>query len=372
VALAVLALSIPLLGFVGFETVFDSRDGRTVSPRTDPAAAGFEAVVEPTPTLLVVQRDSRRELVGMTLLSLSTGDRGGAVLFVPLTTAVDLGSFGTNPATTAYRGGGTDGLRLALGRTLGVGIDQAVDLDDAGWAALVQPVGTVTVDNPDAVVRAGTGKNGIVFPAGSVALEPDDVGAYLALRSDGSTEAARIGRQEFFWEGWFRAVAASAPGAAPGEADTGIGRFVRTLSAGTVRYETLPVGPTGAVDRGAVASLMADLVPLPTAAEPGGRVRVKLLGGTPDHELSRSPVIAHALVEAGSEIVVVGNADRFTYSTTEVIYADPSQRDEAERLRDALGVGRVVAAKRGTEGIDVAVVLGPDARQVTRKGDSTG
>lgn len=372
VTLAVLALSIPVLGVVGFGTVFDSRDGRTVSPRTDPAAAGYEAVVEPTPTLLIVQHDSRRDLAGMTLLSLSTGDRGGAVLFVPLTAAVDLGAFGTSTATTVYRGGGTDVLRVALGRTLGVGIDQAVDLDDAGWAALVRPVGTVTVDNPDAVVRAGGGKNGIVFPAGSVALEPDQVATYLALRSDGATEAARVGRQEFFWEAWFRAVGAAPTKAAPGESDTGIGRFVRTLAAGAVRYESLPVGDKGAVDRAAVAPLMADLVPLPVAADPGGRVRVKLLSGTEDHELSRSPIVAQVLVQAGAEISVVGNADRFTYGTTEVIYADAAKRDDAERLRDALGTGRVVEAKHGTDGIDVTVVLGTDARQVTRKGDSTG
>jgi hypothetical protein len=367
------AAAIPTLGFVGFETVFDSRDGRVVSPRTDPTARGFEAVVEPTPTLLLVQHDARGELAAVSLLSLSTGDRGGAVLFVPLTTAVDLGSFGSHPVPTAYRGGGPEGLRIALGRTLGIGIGEVVDLDDAGWAALVGPVGAVRVDNPDAVVRPGAGRNGIVFPAGSVELEPDQVGTYLALRSDGETEAARVGRQEFFWAGWFRAIS-GAPGgtAAPGEADTGIGRFVRTLAAGTVRYETLPAGQDGHVDGAAVDALMADLVPLPVGAEPGNRVRVRLLSGTADHELSRSPVVAHALVAAGAEIAVVGNADRFSYGTTELIYATPSQRDAAERLRDALGVGHVLEARRATDGIDVTVVLGSDAQQVTRKGDSTG
>jgi hypothetical protein len=65
-------------------------------------------------------------------------------------------------------------------------------------------------------------------------------------------------------------------------------------------------------------------------------------------------------VPAGSEVVVVGNADRFDYETTEIRYHDPVRKGAAEHLRDALGAGRVIDDARQTDAFDVTIVLGPD------------
>ena len=57
---SLLALSVVAamaLTYVGIKTVRASRAGRVVSAVTDPTAPGFEAFLEPTPTLAILQRD---------------------------------------------------------------------------------------------------------------------------------------------------------------------------------------------------------------------------------------------------------------------------------------------------------------------------
>ena len=70
-----------------------------------------------------------------------------------------------------------------------------------------------------------------------------------------------------------------------------------------------------------MAALVARLVPFPTAGEPGGRVRVRLLDGAgdPEHVQRAAPLV----VPADAEIVVVGNADAFDYEETEIRYHTP-------------------------------------------------
>jgi hypothetical protein len=232
-----------------------------------------------------------------------------------------------------------------------------VVVDDARWAELVAPVAPLTIENPDTVGD---------FPAGTLSLTADQVGAYLAARGEAESDMARLYRQQLFFEAWASAVAASSdPAAVPGEVDSGIGRFVRGLASGPRRVATLPVVETSdgdtvrtEADADAVSALISELVPFPTASRPGGRVRVRLLDGSgnPDHVLTTAPLI----VPVDSEIVVVGNADAFGYETTEIRYHHPTFKPAAEALRDALGAGTVIDDPRQTDAFDVTIVLGTD------------
>ena len=150
------------------------------------------------------------------------------------------------------------------------------------------------------------------------------------------------------------------PAAIPGEVESGIGRFMRGLAGGPRQIATLPVvesesGLEGLdrldADPDATKELVSSLVPFPTAPYPGGRVRVRLLDGVgdPDHVLLVAPLV----VPAGTEIVVVGNADTFDHETTEIRYHHPTFESAAEELRDALGAGRVIDDPRQTDAFDV-------------------
>jgi hypothetical protein len=345
-----------VLAYLGIETVRTSRAGKSVSTVTDPALPGFEAFLDPTPTLLVVH-GSGTSLVSASLLSLNSGDVGGAVLLVPPATRVptdekivtlgDVVAFAGDPAAVVP----------TMQVVLGIGITEVAVVDDARWAELVAPVEPLTIENPDAVGE---------FPAGTLSLEAAQVGPYLAARNEGESDLARLYRQQLFFEAWAGAVAASPdPAAVPGEVESGIGRFVRGLAAGPRRVATLPVvetpegdGSRIEVDPEAANQLISTLVPFPIAAVPGGRIRVRLLDGSGDgeHVLMAAPL----LVPAGTEIVVVGNADAFDYEVTEIRYHHPTFEADAQRLRDALGAGRLVDDPRQTDAFDVTIVLGPD------------
>ncbi len=107
-----------------------------------------------------------------------------------------------------------------------------------------------------------------------------------------------------------------------------------------------------------MAALVPELVPFPIAAQPGDRVRVRLLDGAGDakHVQLAAPLV----VPADAEIVVVGNADAFDYRETEIRYHNPLAKVQARALQEALGTGRLVDDPRQTDTFDVTIVLGTD------------
>ena len=344
------------LTYVGVRTVRDSRAGKSVSTVNDPSLPGYEALLEPTPTLVVLH-SSGSTLLSVAVLALASGDAGGSVLLVPPDTRLASGENAFTLAAVAAFNGSATAAVPGLQELLGIGLSEVAVVDDARWSELVAPVAPLHLDNPDVVGP---------FAAGALALTAPQVGPYLAARNAGESDLARLYRQQLLFDAWIGAVAASSdPGVVPGEGDAGLGRFVRGLAAGPHRIATLPVveTPTAAgtrldADHDAAAALVVGLVPFPTAPHPGGRVRVRVLDGTgkAQHVLKVAPRV----VSAAAEIVVIGNADRFTYTTTEIRYHDPLQRAAAEAIRASLGGGRVVADPRPTDAFDVTIVLGTD------------
>jgi hypothetical protein len=341
-----------VLAVSGWRVVRDSTVGQRIDPTTDPSAPGFEGFVEPSPTTLVVHRGPDG-LASLALLALFSGDAGGTVLLVPPGTVVD--PFGD--ARTLEEREATDGaagVKRAVEAVLGIGIDEVTEVDDARWADLVGPVAPIAVANPD---PAGD------FAPGSLQLEADQVGPFLAARTTTESDLNRMVRHQLLWEAWIAGVARSqAPDPVPGERDAGLGRFVRGLAAGPVQVATLPVteqdGDRFVPDFGAAQRLVGSMVPFPVAAEPGGRTRVRLLDGTgaPDVALAAAPLV----VPAGAQIVLAGNDTSFGRAVTEVRYHHEDLRPAAEQLLAALGTGVAVADPRPTDTVDVTIVVGSD------------
>jgi hypothetical protein len=356
---ALLALSVAgalALTYVGIKTVRASRAGQAVSTVTDPAAPGFEAFLEPTPTLAILHRDGKH-VGSIAVLSLNSGDVGGAVLLVSPHTYGQKDDPASVGGAAAYSGS-PEATLSPLQPGLGFGITEFVLVDDARWAEVVGPVSPLHVDNPSAV--AG-------FPAGPVTLPADQVGAYLAAVNPGESPQQAVLRQRAFYRAWLDAVAASGDlvAAVPGEVDSGLGRFVRGVAAGPHRVEIAPIVEELFhgfyridMDAAAMAALVPELVPFPIAGEPGGRVRVRLLDGTGDAKHVQR--VAPRVIPADAEIVVVGNADAFDYRETEIPYHNPLAKVEARTLQDALGTGRLVDDPRQTDTFDVTIVLGTD------------
>lgn len=353
------------LAYAGARLIRSSTEGETVSPIDDPDAPGFEAFVDPTPTLVMLH-DQDGALDAITVLTLPDPDGGGGgVLLVPDRTVVDLPTLGITTIEAAYEFGDAQIEAQAVGDLLSTAMRETEVVDAARWADLVAPVAPITVDNPNELVVDGE----VLFPIGEIELEADEVGAYLEADDAEASDLARFARHETFWAAWLEAVAAAGtPEAVPGELDSGIGRFVRALAAGTTAIETLPVQPATTdrhgedpafVPRGReVDELVARLVPFPTSPSPGARARVRLLNGTADTTVAAS--IASDLTPAGVSIVLIGNATSLDHEETTIRYLGEEFRSEALAVADILGVGEVVEESRPSDAADITVTLGED------------
>ena len=229
----------------------------------------------------------------------------------------------------------------------------------------------IRFENPD-TVSAGSFR----FPAGRIALRPAQVGPYLAALNPGESDLNRLNRQQLFWQAWLKAIGPTpAENVIPGETKSGIGLFVRTLATGPVRAEPLAVSPDGEPPTsggqlfkplaGQVRKDVAEMVPYPTAPKPGSRVAVRLLNGADSEPIPQD--IIQKLVLGGATIVVVGNDRRFGRAQTVIQYRDPSARGQATLMRMGLGGrGRISLNLRGSDAVDVTIVLGRDVLPARR------
>lgn len=364
-ALVFLVAAVPLLGWYGLHLVFSARGGRAVNTGNDPHALGYLALVTPTPTALLIQVDHQNQPVSLTLLSLTMqGNGGGAVLFIPLDTAVPVPSYGVDRLRTAYVRGGATVLASAVSQVLHIGFSQVITVDPAKLQALVAPVAPLAFDNPDTVT--GDGKS---FAAGQIQLSADQVPGYLTATRPGENDLERLNRHRQFWNAWLSAVGrSSSADVVPGEASTGLGHFVRTLASGTVNYEALPEQTTTEslndgsqlfhADEASVAKLIALTVPFPVG-DAGQRATVRVLNGANGDAVP--PSILQTIVIGGGQITELGNARSFGLATTEIHYADPAQKAAADRLQFALGgKAKEVLDDAGEDTVQVTIVLGAD------------
>jgi hypothetical protein len=278
---------------------------------------------------------------------------------------VDPGSDEPSTMADVYSQGGASDVVAAVADLLGVAIPEHLEVDDRRWASLVAPVAPVELQ-----IATGVGD----WRAGDVSLAADEVGPFLRARAAGESEVQRIDRQADFWTAWLPLVRDAGVDALPGEADAGIGRFVRGLADGPPSIVPLPgeaFGGDGSVAETfgphyeRLSDLVARAVPYPVSPSPGRRIRVRLLNGTADPGLTSAA--ANRLVRGGAEITIAGNAPTFDETETLMLYGRPDERDMALWLATGFGGARIepdpAASGEATDDdeIDVTVILGADA-----------
>ncbi|MEY2403043.1 MAG: hypothetical protein QOD38_594 [Acidimicrobiaceae bacterium] len=387
-AMVLLAAAIPALGYVGYRKVFNTTEGRKVDAQNDPTRANYEANVTPTPVLLFAQTNPDG-VSGITVLSLDGGDTGGGVLFVPVDTVTDElvtttttstssssskttttkpASSATTTLAAAYAANGASELSQLTANVLGLSFDEVVLMSDEQLTTFVAPAAPLTINNPDRLVTVdSSGRSQVTFAAGELTLQAADVVRYLTIRNPQESDLNRLTRQQLVWQAWLASAKSSSnPNVGPGETASGLGRYVRGLSKGNVRFASLPVTPQpssgGAVtflpDANSVAALMTSLVPLPTPANPGDRVRVRLLSGVGPVDVVK--LLGASLVSADAQITIVGNADRFDHATTEIVYYDDAFASAAAELQQLFGVGQATKSTTPADSEDVTVIIGKD------------
>lgn len=361
-----LVASVPLLGLVGYRLVTESTDGQFSSSLKTPEDPGYEEEVISTPTQLVLHKDAEGRPVAATVLSLSGTDGGGAVVHVPLQSEVRTPGYGVDRIIRAFDvladepGYARQQVAVQVAQLLNVGIDGVVELDDRGWAQLVEPVAPLEIVNPDPVDLGGR-----VLDSGPIELAADEVGPYLAAEIPGESAFNRSLRHEAVWAAWLDAVAASdRDDVVPGERSSGIGLFARSLAEGPVTYAVVPVEPDPEiegllrVDFTTLNDIVLAAVPMPDSPSPGARPTVRLLNGVSAGEIPAE--ILQTVVQIGGAVTVVGNGPSFGRDDTTIIYADPELEGYAELLQVALGGGSTRLDPEAEDSVGLTVILGRD------------
>jgi hypothetical protein len=362
ILLVLLIASVPALIYMGIQVVLRSNDGRLIAATADPKAPGWEATVPPTPTMMVASVNDAGGLSTVAVLIL-TADKQGSVLLIPADTQVTAN--GTSQTLVdSYKAGGSEALKTTVESLLGAAIDDMTVMNGRNWQDLVTPVGSLTFDNPDNVIVNGA----LLFPEGPTSVAPSQVGSFLFSRNWLEDDTNRLLRQEQFWKAWFdKVVASRSAGVVPGEVNSGIGRYVRTLAGERVQYAVFPVKVQARSDAYAgvylplpqASAVVNELIPFPTAPTLGARPRVRVLDGTGrlDHGLAA----ARNLSADGAQVDSIGNAESFHQPRTQFIVTSEAKRAAAQKLATAFGLGTVVVNADADDAVDVTVVLGSDA-----------
>jgi len=323
-------------------------------------AAATRAALLPS-SAVVVQRDAQGSAVSVTLLVANPSSGGGHVVLVPPETMTEVPAFGLDGVGKALGLGGPSLLQVTLENLLGVPLPPAVVVGDAQLTGFVQGAGPLDVNVPTRVEQTDAAGNvNVLWDAGPSTLAPSDVPRFLSARGEGN-DLARLARHQTFWMAWLAKVAHD-PSAAAG-LPPDLARVVRQLAAGTVNYQILPVE---AVDAGSGGDEVyrvrqSDLDQLMGQLLPGvspSRIRVQVLNGT--GAIGASPRVAERLVPVGGRVILSGNADSFAYAQTQIVFYDRSRQQAAERVRQALGTGRLVLSRQPLDVVDVTVVIGKD------------
>ena len=273
------------LAIGGLSAVRNSTVGR-YQQALGPTEPGYQASVVPTPTMGLLLRSGDGRLAGAAVLSLEPEDAGGTVALVPASIVVTDEAGAEHTLDEVYADRGAEAASQALGEVLTVAVDETVEVDEATWTQLVEPVGPVTVQLEDPVGE---------WAAGEVELQPSDVGRFLAARAADEPDLARVDRQQAFWDAWLPKVRDAGEAALPGEVETGVGRFVRAIAAGEGAAAAVPVGREDTADGvryrpdpRRLGQFVSVTIPYPTSPAPGIRIRVRLLNGTDDPALDRA------------------------------------------------------------------------------------
>ncbi len=365
--MALLLVLVPALVGVGARALSRDNGGKSSgSAVSDPAAPGYEAVVTPTDTLLVMMSGPDGGLSGMAMMSAAGGgDGGGTVLLIP--SQLEVGGDSPRPRALAdiALSDGFEGASQALAAELAIGFGATVVLDEPAWVTALQPLGSLNFANPDDLVVDSS----VVFAGGDLELEPSEVAAYLGhSNADEEDERARLFRQELAWQAWLNRVAdaASVEVAVGGSGE--LARFMGLLVGGGIEVIGLPVETVRAVGSADSArfrpapdagQLIADAIPFPAGSRPGERIGVKVLDGTGDR--NRALEVAVALVPHGAEILVIGNAERFDVARTEVRYRDTGAREAAVQVAELVGAAETTQDPSLAGGsVAVTVIVGAD------------
>jgi hypothetical protein len=362
-----LFLSAAALAVLGVLTWFSaSQIGRQLGESSGPPAVATPVVSDPK--VLLAHRHPDGSARSITIFS--DADELQAIVLIPPGTMAEVPSLGLEPLGRALQVGGPTRLRSTVENLLGIDVSHVVVVDDADLVALAEPLDDLEVEVPARVEQvADDGAVDVLYEPGRIRIGADEVPTFLSAKGT-STDLAVLSRHQSFWEA---VLADVAEGGSLGGPEP-LQEVLDSLAAGgAVRSRLLPVEPIGQSDPLSTGTAATELYQVEDdelerfleSTFPGGedaavRPKAQVLNGTGGVEVSAHA--AEKLVPAGIQVALTGNAPRFDYRTTQIVFYDESEKEMAERARRALGVGRLVLSRRPLGVVDLTIIIGADFR----------
>ncbi len=348
--------------------LFGGDDGGSHTTATRTARSGAVAAAS-LPTMLLAQPGDNGNAASVMVVAPAHDRKGGEILLMPPGTMTPVPSFDLEELGKTSGLGGVPLLQATVENLLGISVDGARVLHGDDLQRLVGPAGDLTVDLPERVEQvAANGDVTVLWDPGKTVVSPADVESLLKVKGDGS-DLARMARQASFFRAWLARLRAHPERLPAAGTDEGLRPVLAALAAGPVHVRVLPVDPLDAggddelyqVDQSQLDALVAQA--FPTSGRSGqDRPRVQILNGTGVPGLAQSVTVRLVQSPSRPRILYTGNASGFDHATTEVVFYDKRRRDDADQVRKALGVGRLVFSRNDVTIVDVTVVVGKDFR----------
>ncbi len=339
--------------------------GRQLAGPDAPAPSVAPVVREPK--VLLAHRHPDGTARSITIFS--DGDAAQSIVLIPAGTMAEVPSLGLEPLGRALQIGGPTRLRSTVENLLGIQISDVVVADDADFAALADPLGELKVQVPERVEQVTEdGTVDVLYEPGLLRLAAEEVPAFLSAKGS-ATDLSVLARHQGFWEAVLARISEDElipAGPAP------LAKVLVSLAGGeAVRSRLLPVEPLGQEALPGVDGTSTELYQVestnlarfidstfPGSEAPAERPRAQVLNGTGGVEVSARA--AEKLVPAGIQVALTGNAPRFDYRETQIVFYEASQEAIAAQARDALGVGRLVLSRRPLGVVDLTIIIGSD------------
>ncbi|MFG2936095.1 LCP family protein [Streptomyces sp. NPDC048282] len=311
------------------------------------------------------------------LLVDNTTTKQGSTVLLPNSLALTDDDGTTTTLAKSVGGDGSSGTRDQLDTVLGTNIEGTWRLDTPYLQNLVELVGNIDIDtnadvpDPDAKKK---GEEPLVHKGKDQTLSGKAAVAYATYRASGEAQNAQLERFGQVMQGVLRKMSSDASAATvtvqtlaqildPSLTDKDLGSFLAKLAdlakGGDYKTALLPVQNDGTLSAETSSSVVKDILG-GTAKSPtaGSAVRVSVQNAT---GVKGNTEKARVVLVNGGYTFLEGGSASGTQTTSKVLYADASDKENATEVAKTLGLDAKDVAK-GTvgSGADVSVVLGQD------------
>ncbi len=316
--------AVPVLGYLGAQSLLDTRAGNIVAQPTA-EEPGWLAAVEPSPVTGIVEV-LNGNVTGVTIVAQQQQSQpGGTIILVWPSMEID----GVQVGEMA-----PEEVVPAVSRELRLQIPTVEILDEARWKIVLGSEDR-EVDNPDPLIDEG----GVpLLAVGPITIGSDLAAAFIGRPAVSGDPDSVIVRRTIWWETLL---------SNPPNGDDDLAALIRTIGAATHQIIDLPTtrSPAGGessvgrrIDPALVEQIIVDSVPFPVGSQPGDRPQVKVLDriGGVDLEL-----IARSVAGLGFEVIQIGNASVFDDGPAEVIVPAGVTDARIELLAELFGAATV-------------------------------